>query len=67
MTASDMRLALERLTAERHVAAASPLAGNATYMDDLESDLAAAHAAYVGVAVTEIASFRGELSGRPQG
>ena len=67
MTATDMRLALERLTAERHAAAASPLAGNATYMDDLESDLAAAHAAYVGLAVTEIASFRGELSGRPQG
>ncbi len=33
-------------------------------MDDLQRDIARSHAAYVGAAVTEIASFRGELSGR---
>jgi len=30
----------------------------------LEADVAAARAAYVGLAVTEIATFRGELFGR---
>jgi hypothetical protein len=67
MTAADMRLNLERLTAERFEAAASPLRDNATYMEDLDTDLAAARATYVGLAVTEIATFRGELSGRQQG
>jgi hypothetical protein len=63
MTAYDMRLQLGRLMAERLEAAEAGLGGNATYMSDLEHDLAAARQAYVGLAVTEIATFRGQLSG----
>ncbi len=39
------------------------LGDNALYMSVLDHDLAAARAAYVGLAVTEIASLRGQLSG----
>ena len=63
MTAADLRMSLQRLETERAGAAASALAENAVYMDDLEADLAAAREAYVGVAVTEIATLRAELSG----
>ena len=34
-----------------------------SYMADLERDIARSHAAFVGAAVTEIASFRAQLSG----
>jgi hypothetical protein len=61
MTALDMRLQLSRLMAERLEALQSELAANATYMEDLEADLAAAREAYVGLAVTEIASLRSAL------
>ena len=33
-------------------------------MEDLERDIARSRAAFVGAAVTEIASFRAQLSGR---
>jgi hypothetical protein len=36
-------------------------------MRELEDDLTAAREAYVGLAVTEIAMLRGELSGRQAG
>jgi hypothetical protein len=36
-------------------------------MADLEADIQAAAATYVGVAVTELASLRGQLDGRLQG
>jgi hypothetical protein len=36
-------------------------------MADLQADLAAASATYVGVAVTELASLRGQLQGTLQG
>ena len=64
MTASDLRLELGRLMAERLDAAEAGLGSNALYMRDLEDDLAAAREAYVGLAVTEIASLRGVLCGR---
>ena len=67
MTADDMRQTLERLEAERRLAAVSPLHDNATYMDDLETDLEAARDAYVALAVTEIASLRAQLSGPQTG
>jgi hypothetical protein len=66
MTSADARQLLERLLAERSIALASDLE-NIIYMDDLEADVAAARAAYVGLAVTEIATFRGELFSRPVG
>ena len=36
-------------------------------MDHLDEDITASHAAYVGTAVTEIATLRGELGARNQG
>lgn len=67
MTAHDMRLCLGRLMAERLDANDVGLRDNPVYMRELEDDLAAARQAYVGLAVTEIASLRGELSGRHVG
>jgi hypothetical protein len=67
MTSTAARHHLERLVAERAAAFASGLHHNAVYMDDLEADLAASREAYVGLAVTEIATLRGELFGREVG
>ena len=67
MTASDMKAYLGQLAAERLDAAEAGLADNAVYMDDLDADVAAAREAYIGLAVTEIATLRGQLSGRLQG
>jgi hypothetical protein len=39
------------------------LAADGAYMADLDDEIAACRAAYVGAAVTEIAVMRGELSG----
>ena len=63
MTATDARNRLNALQAERLDAVEAGLGNNALYMADLENDIAQSHAAYVGLAVTEIASFRGQLSG----
>jgi hypothetical protein len=63
MSAHDLHLQLRRLGAERVDAVEAGLGDNALYMDELEHDLAEARAAYVGLAVTEIASLRGQLSG----
>ena len=67
MRANDMRLYLAGLMAERLEASEANLDGNALYMRELEDDLTAAREAYVGLAVTEIATLRGELSGRHAG
>ena len=63
MTATDARLELHRLQAERLDAADAGLAENARYMAELETDLEASRVAYVALAVTEIATLRAELSG----
>jgi hypothetical protein len=63
MTATDARNRLHRLQAERLDAVEAGLGDNALYMADLENDIAASHAAYVGLAVTEIASLRAQLGG----
>jgi hypothetical protein len=63
MTASDARVELQRLMAERLDAADSGLGANALYMTELETDIEGSRAAYVGLAVTEIATLRAELSG----
>ena len=67
MTASDARTHLERLHDERRLAVASGLGDNALFRTDLERDIAASRASYVGLAVTEIASLRGQISGRQVG
>jgi hypothetical protein len=63
MSAIEIQDHLEQLQAERALALIEGLEGNATYMADLEDEIAAARSAYVGAAVTEIASLRAELSG----
>ena len=62
-TAYDVRLQLGRLTAERLDAIDAGLGHNRVYMRALEDDLSAARSAYVGLAVTEIATLRAQLSG----
>lgn len=67
LTAQDMRARLTELEAELHATLAYGLDTNATFMADLEADLTAAREAYIGLAVTEIATFRGQLSGHQLG
>ena len=67
MTSADARRVLEQLLAARSTALATGLAHNVIYMDDLEAELEAARDAYVGLAVTEIATLYGELFGRQIG
>ncbi len=65
MTASDARRELERLTAER-VEAITAAGGRRPDLR-IEQELSAARSAYIGLAVTEIATLRGELWGRASG
>ena len=58
---------LRSLQAERAAAALAGLTSNETYMAELELDLAAAKAAFVGAAVTEIAALRARLDAPLQG
>jgi hypothetical protein len=67
MTATDARRQLHRLQVERLDAVEAGLGENVLYMTDLENDIAASRIAYVALAVTEIASFRAQLSGRNEG
>ena len=53
--------------AEQASAALEGLTSNVAYMADLTNDIAAAEAAYVGAAVTEIASLRAALDGPLRG
>ena len=66
-TAADARRIVERLRIEHSTALASGLPQDACYVQQLESDLAAARDAYTGLAVTEIATVLGELFGRHAG
>jgi hypothetical protein len=61
MTATDARTRIQRLQAERLDAVEAGLGGNALYMDDLQNDIDASRALYVGLAVTEIAVLRAQL------
>jgi hypothetical protein len=63
MTATDARNRLHALQAERLDAVEAGLGDNPLYMADLENDIAQSHAAYVGLAVTEIATLRAQLGG----
>jgi hypothetical protein len=62
-SASELRLRIAELQDERLAAVESGLGGNATYMSDLDADLARSRAAYVGMAVSEIASLRASFDG----
>ena len=63
MSAIEIHDHLQQLHAERALALIEGLEGNAAYMADLDDEIAATRFAYVGAAVTEIASLRAELSG----
>jgi hypothetical protein len=64
MSATEIHTHLQGLFVERALAALEGLDRDALYMADLEDEIAAANAAYVGAAVTEIALLRADLSGR---
>lgn len=63
MCASEIKSQLASLRNERALAEIEGLAGNATYMRDLDSEIAATRAAFVTTAVIEIATSRAELLG----
>lgn len=67
MSTDELREHLSDLQSERALAAVVGLDGNETYMSDLEAAYDACRAAYVGAAVTEIATFRAQLNGPQQG
>jgi hypothetical protein len=62
-TALDARNELRRLQAERLDAVEAGLGENNLYMSDLDNDIEAYRALYIGLAVTEIASLRAQLGG----
>jgi hypothetical protein len=63
MFAAEMHSHLKELQAERALASIEGLSSDSAYMADLDQEIAATRSAYVGAAVTEIASFRAQLSG----
>jgi hypothetical protein len=65
--AAELRERMALLEAERALAALNGLREDVAYMADLEADIAVAAATYVGVAVTELASLRGQIDGTLQG
>ena len=66
-TATEVQEQLRLLYLERRLASIEGLDTDPAYLADLEQDIDAHRAAYVGAAVTEIASLRGALSGRLAG
>jgi hypothetical protein len=67
MTTLQLREHLQSLSAERYAASLVGLDRDELYLRDLQDEIEAAHSAYVGAAVTEIATFRAELSGAREG
>jgi hypothetical protein len=63
MLAIEIQIRLQELQVERLLAAGEGLAANALYMADLEDEIAELSDAYVGAAVTEIATLRAALFG----
>jgi hypothetical protein len=63
LSAIEIHTHLLELQAERALASIEGLAANPAYMADLDWEIEATTSAYVGAAVTEIATFRAELSG----
>jgi hypothetical protein len=63
MSAIEMQDRLHQLQAERAFALIEGLESCSAHMDDLDDEIAATRHAYVGAAVTEIATLRAALSG----
>jgi hypothetical protein len=67
MSATDARMQLLRLTAERYDAYDVGLGDNVPYMADLEADIVECRDAVVMLAVLEIAALRAEMNGATVG
>jgi hypothetical protein len=67
MTAADLRTRLNQLTAERLDAVEGGLGDNVVYMDALADEIELVRRAYTILAVTQIASLRGQLTGVADG
>jgi hypothetical protein len=67
MSAIEIQDHLQQLHVERALALIEGLEEQTAYMADLEDEIAATRSAYVGAAVTEIASLRAELAGPQAG
>ncbi len=65
--AVDLHARLELLLLERALAAVEGLTADPAYMADLDDEITATRHAYAGTAITEIATFRAQLSGPLQG
>ena len=66
MLAIEMHIRLKELQAERMLASSAGLAADTAYMayiTDIDDEIAEVSDAYVGAAVTEIATLRAELFG----
>ncbi len=63
MTTTEIRNHLDDLADERAAALAWGADAIPAYIDDLQREIDDYRAAYVGAAVTEIATFRAQLSG----
>jgi hypothetical protein len=66
-SAIEIHTHLQELQAERALASIERLAGHSAYMADLDGEIEATTRAYVGAAVTEIATSRAQLSGAQVG
>ena len=62
MSATEMHIHLHELQAERALAHLEGLASNSVYMADLDQEIATTRNAFVGAAITEIATLRAQLS-----
>ena len=62
-SAVEVHSHLLELQAERRLAAVEGLTLDSAYVADLDGEIEATASAYVGAAVTEIATLRAELSG----
>jgi hypothetical protein len=67
MTTTEIRSHLDTLAEERAAALAWGADAIPAYIDDLQREIDDYRAAYIGAAVTEIATFRAQLSGPQQG
>ena len=67
MPAIELQRRLRDLYVERLLACREGVAADAAYMADLDGEIAEVSAAYIGPAVTQIATLRAELSGPQAG
>jgi hypothetical protein len=63
MHALELQVLWRELRAERLLITSKGVPADSAYMADLEEEIAETSAAYVGAAVTEIATLRAELFG----